>query len=183
MEPESFDNLHARALTLTGRYVGMTELLDWVICRVLHSKSPELGRALTKRKLRRVQDEERMHYFVAAAADVGYSGDLSNALRIYERLKQARNLVAHSGNITAVRQRGLTPHVAFVLYQGTKRDLLPDPFLPSTFERLSNDCSWLSEHGVRVLHESGLAEVADLGGTPLEPGRPGPLPDDGEPLA
>lgn len=179
---ESFDNLHARALILMGRYEAMASIMDWVVSTVLHSRVPQLGQALMEGKLRRIPDEERLQYFVAAADDVGYSGDLSNARPIYDRAMQARDLVAHCGHIEAARHEGSVPHVGFVLYEETNLDLLPDPFVPSSFERLGNDCGWLSDHAVRVIYEAGLAATSDLTGSTDEPPRPGALPDAGEPL-
>jgi hypothetical protein len=65
---------------------------------------------------------------------------------------------------------------------GHYRQSTPTKLTPDTFDRLANDCVWISEHVNRALYEAKLARFVDLRGNPLEPPVPPLLPRDGEPL-
>lgn len=176
---ESFDDLHERALAVLGHFAGLQALMDHMVDVYLRTQLPELGAAVIDVALRRRRDEDRLALIRALAREADYSGikafdaDFS---RVFNRCKQMRDLVGHSAGIVGpVYGVGTPPHVGVARYQGTKTNLLPDVLLPSHFDRFSDQITWLSDHVIRIGHESG-ASIANLVGEPVEPPLPGPLP-------
>jgi hypothetical protein len=182
-ETEDFGSLHERVLRFMGAFSSAQFAIDSVIGLYLRRLLPELGPVLHKVFLDRVRDDQRLPLFRAFAAQASYDGDLTHFDRIYLRAKQVRDMIGHSMNVTGpVYGAGQSPVVA-VASTVRSRDRVPDPLLPSTFERLTADCEWLSQHVMRAGYATEPGMFIDGTSQSAEPPIPASLPEGGEPLA
>lgn len=165
-----------------GAFSSVQFAIDTVVGLYLKRRMPDLGSELDKQFIRRIRDDQRLPLFKAFAAEAKYDGDLTQFVTIYGRAKQVRDLMGHSLNVVGpVYSLGKPPSVGVAAM--AKRDLVPDPLLPSTFTRLNADCEWLQGH----VHRAGWTIEPQMFKTitnePYEPPVPPVLPEGGEPLA
>ena len=182
---EDWGALHQRVLAFMGAFSSVQFAIDTVVGLYLKRRMPDLGSELDKLFIRRIRDDQRLPLFKAFAAGAKYDRDLAQFVMIYNRAKQVRDLIGHSLNVVGpVYSAGKQPSVAVASM--AKRDLVPNPLLPSTFTRLTADCEWLQAH----VHRAGwtiepqmfvrfTTEPHEL----YEPPVPSVFPESGEPLA
>jgi hypothetical protein len=181
-EGEDWGALHQRVLAFMGAFSSVQFAIDTVVGLYLKRRMPDLGSELDKQFIRKIRDDQRLPLFKAFAAEAKYDGDLTQFAAIYGRAKQVRDLIGHSLNVAGpVYSQGKSSSVAVASM--AKRDLLPNPLLPSTFTRLTADCEWLQAH----VHRAGWTIEPQMFKTftkePYEPPVPSVLPEGGEPLA
>lgn len=180
---ESFDDLHERVLKFMGAFANMQFSMDTAVRTFLTKRLPHLGPALVEQFLSRQRDQQRLPCFIAFAEETGYMRDLVPLKRVYNRAKQTRDLIGHSLGVHGpVLHPGGPPTVGVTYLRTTKKNLVPTPLLPSTFDRLANDCGWIGAHAMRALFEANVNQFTSLTGEPVEPPIPTELPVDGEPL-
>jgi hypothetical protein len=167
-----------------GRFSSMQFAIDTALEFYVKARLPSLGPFLNKEFLTRIRDDQRLPAFLAFAQDSGYSQDLSLVTPLYRRAKQTRDYVGHSLGVSVFPPpKGQAAKVNVVALSKSKRTLVPEPLVPETFDRLTNDCEWIEEHALRALYEAGVTEFRDLTGTqPYEPPIPPATPVNGEPL-
>lgn len=182
-ESEPFHDLHERVIKFMGRFTTAQHGMNTAIESYLTRKMPVLGPALADEFFGRIRDDQRLRVFVAFARDCGYSGDLTDFRRIYDRAKQTRDLIGHSLDVTGPVWGSAGWHVGVTRLRTTKTNLVPSPLLPSTFDRLGHDCDWMDQHAMRALYEFDASIfVAPPGWTAPEPAIPPRTPSNGEPL-
>jgi hypothetical protein len=67
-------------------------------------------------------------------------------------------------------------HLGIARLPGTKIDKLPDPLLPSHFDRFKDQAEWLADHVHRIAYEAGIMTFMTPGGEQFEPPMPASLP-------
>src|SRR3954451_24912729 len=82
-----------------GAFSQLQETIDWALERFMLHQMPEVGQLIAKNYLRRIRDDERLSCLLALATDTGYSASLAEARFRFERAKQTRDLVGHSGAV------------------------------------------------------------------------------------
>jgi hypothetical protein len=179
---EDWGGLHQRVLGFMGAFSSIQFAIDTVIGLYLKRRMPDLGPVLEKQLIRRIRDDQRLPLFNAFANEAKYDGDLTRFTAIYSRAKQTRDLVGHSLNLAGpVYSPGKPPSVAVASM--AKRDLVPDPLLPSTFTRLTADCEWLQMHVYRAGWSIEPQMFRTCTNEPYEAPVPPTLPEGGEPVA
>lgn len=174
--------LPERVLLFMGAFSTTQFAIDSVVDMYLRLATPELGPELERQFLRRIRDDQRLPLFKAFAAQVNYGGDITCFAKIYNRAKQLRDLVGHSQSIGGPVYSPGKPPVVVLGHQWGKRDLVPDPLLPSTFTRLTADCKWLTQHVWRAGYTAHPDRFIDGSGKPAQMPVPAVLPEGGEPL-
>lgn len=166
-----------------GAFSQLQETIDWALERFMLHQMPEVGQLIAKHYLRRIRDDERLSCLLALATDTGYSASLAEARFRFERAKQTRDLVGHSGAVAQAWNAQTKDWIVAISHRpGQKGSRVPSPLTPATFERLSNDCQWITAHVLRLTYEANLSDFIDFTGQPVEPPLPPCSPEDGEPV-
>jgi hypothetical protein len=150
-------SLERDLLSFLGAWARLRDRMDWTVKSLLRARLPELGDVVADRFLGGLRDADRMTFFLAAAKEVHYSGDLTHFTGLFNRAKRIRDLVAHFYQVEVVYSEKDKSHRLQVSYSGDMSAknvrILPEPFPPDGFQLLANDCAWLMEHVERVLWE------------------------------
>jgi hypothetical protein len=178
-EGDGDSGLERDVLSFLGSWARLRDRMDWLVTSLLKTRLPELGDVIADRFMGGLNDVDRMTFFLAAAKEVNYSGDLTQFTGLFNRAKRIRNLVAHFYRVAVVYSEEDGCYRLQVSYSGdtpTKRlATLPDPFPPDGFQLLVNDCTWLMEHVERVHWENErLVEVGGNAPSSTPPRRPDP---------
>lgn len=180
---ETYDDLHERILKFMGAFASMQFSMDTAVESLLRKRLPVIGPVLISQFMSRQRDDQRLSCFLAFVEETGYARDLAPLPQIYERAKQTRDLIGHSLNVLGpVHQVGGVRIVGVTRLYTTKNALVPSPLVPSTFDRLTNDCEWVHAHAIRALYEADVTKFITFAGEDAEPPIPSVLPVDGEPL-
>jgi hypothetical protein len=182
---EDYSELEAKALRYLGRFSATQMAIDTAIQMLLKARLPALGPYVYSEFLARMTEDRRVKCMLKFADDVGYAGDLSSVAARYRRAKQVRDLIGHGVGLVGPSWNPQTKQrsIGIARPAGMKVNLVPEPLVPSTLERLGNDCAWISGHVYRALYESEIVKFANLtGAQPVEPEVPPLVPVNGEPL-
>src|SRR3954466_15798 len=95
VDDEGAPTLERDVLSFLGSWARLQDRMDWLVTSLLRTRLPELGDVLADRFMGGLNDVDRMPFFLAAAKEVHYSGDLTNFTGVFNRAKRIRNLVAH----------------------------------------------------------------------------------------
>jgi hypothetical protein len=167
-------DLERDLLTFLGAWARLRDRMDWTVKSLLRGRLPELGDVVADRFLGGLRDADRMTFFLAAAKEVDYSGDLTQFTGLFNRAKRIRDLVAHFYQVAVVVSEKDQSHRLQVSYSGDMSEkstrTLPEPFPPDGFQLLATDCAWLMEHVESVLwaneRQSEAERAADSAAPP-----------------
>jgi hypothetical protein len=157
-EDDAAAALERDLLSFLGAWARLRDRMDWTVKSLLRARLPELGDVVADRFLGGLRDADRMTFFLAAAKEVNYSGDLTQFTGLFNRAKRIRDLVAHFYAVTVVYSEKDQSHRLQVSYSGDmsakSTRTLPEPFPPDGFQLLANDCAWLMDHVESVLWQN-----------------------------
>lgn len=167
-----------------GAFSTLQLFADTVVDLYLKRRMPELGGVVVAVGLSRRRDEDRLKLIRAMAKETGYSkisvfedGTFST---VFNRCKQLRDLLGHSVKINGpVYGANMPPHVGIARLAGVKTDKLPDPILPSLFDKLADQAEWLLRHVLGIGFETDPHTFKSFTGAPAQPEPPGELPHRG----
>jgi hypothetical protein len=169
-------SLERDLLSFLGAWARLRDRMDWTVKSLLRARLPELGDVVADRFLGGLRDADRMTFFLAAAKEVNYSGDLTDFTGLFNRAKRIRDLVAHFYRVAVVYSEKDQAHRLQVSYSGDlsaeSARTLPEPFPPDGFQLLANDCGWLMEHVERVLWENEQHSESQRNADPHAAGHP-----------
>jgi hypothetical protein len=181
---------------MTAEFASVQMGIETMVGFHLIRASPALGKAISKKHLRRLSDDERWGYLKALAKDAGYAGDqINKASDAFKRCKRVRDLVGHlPSGLQLMRRPGQVEfEYHYPIYDEVNYEGIPKPLTPQTFRQMGAECRWLHafiDHigflaGQRFI--SPRAEIGEDGQIRevamrvLEP-PPLPVPPDWEPV-
>lgn len=164
--------MHAMLLRFIGSFSQLQDLIDDVVIKTFFtSHMPAAGEVFWKRTVDRIKDEERVKFLLAIAAEIGSDAELDSFKAVFNRVKEFRNIVAHSAKIVEDGEDRLVI-LRTVFYSAIKPQPAPAEVDRSQLSQAIRDCDWLTAQTHYI--QSSMQKEIQMEGFPSSGSKPSP---------
>lgn len=167
-------DINALALEMIGSFGHLQLMIDEILAPAFFNKrAPKAAKFLLDRAVKRIRDDERIELVKVTAAELDSPAELDDFKPIYTHVKDLRNKVSHAGR---VQPDG--PDVLRITSSYLTGILGGETVNRTELNEAIRMCRWLEAQLFYILVSTGLTQMVNIGGVPVEYRKPSRLYSD-----